>query len=77
MPLAGSELLFPGNSLAWECATTMLKHWTHSSAFFPSFGFKISVWFPVKISNAFGMFLAPRDTFTDLIWLTSIDSPPL
>lgn len=50
----------------------MLSACTHSSAFSPSLGFKISVWSPVKISNAFGMFLAPLDTLTDLIWLMSI-----
>ena len=55
----------------------MLKHWTHSSAFLPSFGFNISVWSPVNISNALGIFLAPRDTLTDRIWLTSMLSPPL
>lgn len=77
MPLAGKELLFAGNSFACEWATTMLRHWTHSSAFLPSLGFRIKVWFSVNISKAFGIFLAPLDTFTDLIWLTSMDSPPL
>lgn len=77
MPLAGRELLFPGNSLACEWATTIFRHCTHSSAFLPSFGFRINVWFPVKISKALGIFLEPLETFTDLIWFTSIDSPPL
>lgn len=65
--LAGKELLFPGSSFACECATTMLRHCTHSSAFLPSFGFSINVWFSVNISKAFGMFLAPLETFTDRI----------
>lgn len=77
MPRAGRLLDLAGASRACECATTMLRHCTHSSAFFPSFGFRMRVWSPVKISKAFGMFLAPLDTFTERIWLTSILSPPL
>lgn len=72
MPLAGSEWLLVGTSLAWEWATAIERHWTHSSAFLPSLGFKIRERSPVKISNAFGMFLAPLLTFTLLIWFTSI-----
>lgn len=67
IPLAGNELLFTGNSRACECATTILRHCTHSSAFLPSFGLNINDWLPVNISNAFGIFLAPRDTLTDRI----------
>lgn len=61
-----------GGSLAWEWATTIDKHCTHSSAFFPPFGFKIKDCEPVKISKAFGIFRAPRDTFTERIWFTDI-----
>ena len=72
VPLAGKELLFAGISLECEWATTIDRHCTHSSAFLPPLGFRISDWSPVKISNAFGMFLAPRLTFTLRIWLTSM-----
>lgn len=64
--------LLDGISLACECATTIDKHCTHSSAFLPLFGFSISDWSPVNISNAFGMLRAPLHTLTLLIWCTSI-----
>lgn len=73
----GSAQCFTKGTLTCECASTMLRHWTHSSALLPSFGFRINVWSPVKISNAFGMFRAPRETLTERIWLTSMLSPPV
>lgn len=51
-------------SFECECATTTDKHWTHSSAFFPPLGLRIRDSSPVNISKAFGMFRAPRLTFT-------------
>lgn len=67
------------NPRFWACdwATTMLRYCTHSSAFSPSVGFKINVWFPVKISKQVGILRAPRDTFTERIWFMSIDASPL
>lgn len=61
-----------GISFACEWATTIDKHWTHSSAFLPRFGFSMSDWSPVNISNAFGILRAPRQTFTLRIWWTSM-----
>jgi len=71
-PLAGRELLLAGISLECECATTIDKHWTHSSAFLPSLGLRIRDWSPVKISNALGILRAPRLTLTLRIWFTSM-----
>lgn len=43
-PLDGRLLVLLNPSRTWEClATTIDKYWTHSSAFSPSVGFKISV----------------------------------